>query len=541
MKNPVFLIWLDSMDWPFAQKMLAEGKLPHLEKMIAAGSLNELKSVEHSLAETTQHIMLTGCRSEQTGYWSQVHYDPENYRCELKGGYDFQEFPPFYALGENFKVCLFDFPQAAMQADVHGIQINNWGCNSPMIEPGSSPPELYQEIVEKYGVHEGAQNFNSTGNVENNEKQQRFHAAIIDGIQKRTQVMKDLITRDEWDLCLMNISEYHMATHYFWEHPHSQNSETQARVESVYRACDQLLGEVLEVMPEGATTFAVSIEGMKENNADVAGGFILPELLYRMNFPGKTAREFPQDDSSLSEEERRVTRSLLEGWKRPSFLARVLRKLLPIEYAVDLEQLLGIDFTVINREHDPDLSYQATVRYRPVWKRMKAFALPTFSDAFIRINVKGREKHGIVVPEDYERVCDEVIDELMSLKDKVTGSSVVERVIRTREDISELNDTRKHMADLIVIWKDPSHTMISPQYGQMGPFRCLRTGTHHPGGFSVIYGPEIIPGMTLKEVRSVFDFFPTVIDASSAPVPAHLPGPSYLKEVQKEHPEPLHA
>jgi predicted AlkP superfamily phosphohydrolase/phosphomutase len=46
--------------------------------------------------------------------------------------------------------------------------------------------------------------------------------------------------------------------------------------------------------------------------------------------------------------------------------------------------------------------------YQPAWPRMEAFALPSFSEGYVRLNVRGRERDGIVDPADFGRTADEV-------------------------------------------------------------------------------------------------------------------------------------
>ena len=40
--------------------------------------------------------------------------------------------------------------------------------------------------------------------------------------------------------------------------------------------------------------------------------------------------------------------------------------------------------------------------YRPYWPRMRSFALPSFGDAYLRVNVAGRERDGRVAVDDYD-------------------------------------------------------------------------------------------------------------------------------------------
>lgn len=62
------------------------------------------------------------------------------------------------------------------------------------------------------------------------------------------------------------------------------------------------------------------------------------------------------------------------------------------------------------------------------WSQTKCFPLEP-CHAHIFLNMKGRDPHGIVEPEDYEKVQQEVIDKLMAWQDPETGERVVDLAI----------------------------------------------------------------------------------------------------------------
>ena len=78
------------------------------------------------------------------------------------------------------------------------------------------------------------------------------------------------------------------------------------------------------------------------------------------------------------------------------------------------------------------IGHQPPIWYQPAWPRMRAFALPTYSDGFVRVNVLGREAHGLVAASDYEAVCDELTRALHDLVDARSGAPIVKEVVRTR-------------------------------------------------------------------------------------------------------------
>jgi predicted AlkP superfamily phosphohydrolase/phosphomutase len=66
------------------------------------------------------------------------------------------------------------------------------------------------------------------------------------------------------------------------------------------------------------------------------------------------------------------------------------------------------------------------------WSKTKCFPLEP-CHAHIFVNLKGRDPHGIVKPEDYERVQQEIIEALLNMRDPRTGDSIVSMAIRKQE------------------------------------------------------------------------------------------------------------
>lgn len=85
------------------------------------------------------------------------------------------------------------------------------------------------------------------------------------------------------------------------------------------------------------------------------------------------------------------------------------------------------------QEADGDpLSWNPANWFKPLWPGMRAFALPSVSDGYIRLNVRGREAMGLVEPTDFDAVLDALTELVLGLVNPHTGRAAVVRVVRTR-------------------------------------------------------------------------------------------------------------
>jgi predicted AlkP superfamily phosphohydrolase/phosphomutase len=159
---------------------------------------------------------------------------------------------------------------------------------------------------------------------------------------------------------------------------------------------------------------------------------------------------------------------------------------------------------------------------------MKCFALPSFSQGYIRVNLVGREARGIVAPAEYLRLCDDLHEVIMALRDARTGQSVVKEIIRTRRSSLD-NDPKLPDADLIIIWNEVVTDVVDhPRFGRIGPVPYGRTGGHSERGFAIVKGQGYLPRSTLPEAR-LLDLAPTILALLDAPIAGYLEGAPLMR------------
>ena len=133
------------------------------------------------------------------------------------------------------------------------------------------------------------------------------------------------------------------------------------------------------------------------------------------------------------------------------------------------------------------LDYLGTARYQRFWPNQEIFALPTFSDTHLRVNVAGREGHGVVDRRRYDSVLDRWEERLRALRDGRDGRPAVAAVLRTRPGDPFASGPP---ADLVVRFARPADLLEDRDEGRLGPLPFLRTGEHGPTGFVRVHDPR---------------------------------------------------
>ena len=536
----VLAIGLDAAEPALLEWWMAAGKLPTLARLRTQGVCIPLQTrTDWCRAEIPWTIFLTGCSPAGTGYWGPLVFDPSRYSVEQVGAFDgFSEHPPFYALGRGHRVAVFDMPQARLDERVDGVQALAWGAHSPLTAAAlSHPPDVLPDLRRRFGAHPTL--LADAADVYDPAALQSLKVDLITGIERRAAICRDLLKRERWHLFLTVFGEIHAALHCFWHlsQPHplagvADGSRGDPALE-IFQAIDRALGDIIDAAPPDAHVLVFSVHGMGTNNDDVSSNVFLPELLYRWNFPGCFA--LAKGDAKapppvLNTHWRQGwARSLWRSAEEPNPLRRLMRRNAPIRVHAALDALLGpvvhppLAFPNLQERAGDPLHWLPANWYKPLWPEMRAFALPSYAEGYIRLNVRGREPSGLVAPADYPKVCDELRTHLNALKDARSGRPLVRRIVQPRSTAAELDGSLPD-ADLIVLWNDePADVVDSPSFGRIGPVRFHRTGGHRAGGVLFACGPGI-PAGAAAGPGDILDLAPTMLALIQAPVPDHLEG-----------------
>lgn len=526
---------------------MAAGELPHFSALLREGAYGRLRNTVEFCGEASEVFsteplwveFATGCRPTKTGYWDTIRYLPERYTIwnDKRATYDFDEFPPFYALGERARVAIFDLPDTRLSTSVEGTQILGWGGHFPHTVSASLPEQALPGILEAHG--ENPILFKDTGIWWNRDYVAWVAAAAEDSVTKRQAICLELLRQGDWDLFLAVFPEPHTIGHDLYnysqdDHPlHAALAARRPGPDPLLRnfqSIDRAIGAIVAAAPPGATFVCFSLHGMGPNYSDMLSSAFLPELLFRDAFPGRRALAPGAAGAALPPPDDAPSRHswTAEVWLKnhePNPAKRVLRRWLPNRWLTG--SLNGLESPFGPGKRAQPFGWNPCLWYQPLWPEMKAFALPGFTKGHVRINVKGRDPRGIVSPEEYPAVCERIAAMLYRITDARTGQPLVRQVARTRETAFD-SDPKRPYFDLDVLWHEHiTDTVDSPELGRIGPLTYWRAGGHWNRGFVMIRGDGIPPGTRLRTGECV-DLAPTLLELMQLPAPAHLDGRSLL-------------
>jgi predicted AlkP superfamily phosphohydrolase/phosphomutase len=557
-RQRVAAIGLDAAEWTLVERLLAEGELPHLAALRRRGAEARLHHSDYRTGLVWEHF-LTGKGARGNRRWSAVEFDPRRYEAWQLGG---RKLTPFYSSSQDdggderppINTIAFDVPYTTLTGNVHGVEVTSWGGHDPGYPRAARPPGLLREIEALFGPHPAFGNdyelvWYRPGPLD------ALADALVVGARRRADISLWLQRRfPDWNLFVTVLSEPHSAGELMWHgvddsHPAAASptaAQAGRRLREVYRAVDDAVGRITAALPPDTTLMVFSMFGMGPNDADLASMALLPELLYRQHFKRPFLRDpdqaawraagYPPILLDPQQAWSAHMKALIVGARRPGIRKRAIQAVPdPLREAYRAakrarrddrrarqgsphdEPRVGALGRRIAEETDlsPEeigqqthsVAWQIPYAYRPYWPQMPAFAVPTFYDGRVRINVEGRERDGVVAPADYRRACDEVVKTVRACRNPRTGRGAVAEVVFLRADDPLAPEGPE--ADIQIVWTDAADAFDHPDVGTIGPFPYRRTGGHSPNGFMFLTGPGIARSDLGQ--RDALDVTPTIL------------------------------
>ncbi|MGB9381614.1 MAG: hypothetical protein WA571_04290 [Candidatus Binatus sp.] len=545
-RHKVMAIGLDGFDATLAERYMAEGQMPalaELKKRAARFLLDEGAARRAGLP--WEHVA-SGLSPEAAGRWGPVDFDPASYTAWQAGA----QFAPWWA-ETDLRVVVFDPPFVDLCAARNTQGIVGWGSHSPGTRRIAGPTKLLAEFVRRFGDYP-ADEWTYGTPWPSTRRCQQMGEGLSHALDVRSRAAQWLATErfPDWEFFFAVAGELHSGMEGLWHgvdasHPlntHPSAAPAAAALFDIHRALDRMVGLLVKAAGD-AVVIAFNMGGTGPNNCDAQSMVLLPELLYRHAF-GHSMLTIPSAWTAspnhlpiLGEQETWDAASTSwvpepPGESEPATMAANLRAVAhrfpePVKSVLRMARSSAAQWRSRNAPPEKlvqDVGYIPGYHYRHHWPRMQAFALPAFLDGRIRINLRGRERDGIVELSQYEETCRTIETILGECRDPRTGEPAVASIERASS--SNPMSLANSESDLLVVWRDVAGALEHPRLGLIGPVPLRRTGGHTRHGVAYLAGPGFEPGD--RGVHASCDVTPTIVELLGAEPVTRLSGKSLL-------------
>ncbi|MFH1680764.1 MAG: alkaline phosphatase family protein [Candidatus Eisenbacteria bacterium] len=502
-KPRLLLVGLDAAEPSLIERWTEEGALPNLARLRRNGCYGRLATVAPYLTGSPWPTFYTGTSPGAHGHYHVLQWNPRRGAMERPFG-DWLPLTPFWRAfaAAGPRPIVLDMPLAYPPRPFEGIEISGWAAHDVLGPPASHPPEALSLFRGGFGRRVmRTEVYGPQKTIPLLDLPPRLSGAT----EQLARMGASLMRRETWDLFFVGFGAAHRAGHKLWDETSAAGSVKPGTREifrsafrGVYAALDEAIGVLVEAAGSGTTVLVFSLHGMGPNNSRE---ILFPEMLRRVLHRSRVSAAGPPPRSRLVR----------------------LRDAVPIELRRAVKSRFPLPIQ--------DRLTAFWRRSSAVWEAAEAFTLPADQHGYVRINLKGRERDGVVSEESYESLRDAIAEGVRTFRDARSGEPIVADVVRPDRALPA-GDRAGLLPDLVVIWSETPaaghEAVASDRFGTIpwptpGRNPDGRSGNHRGEGFLLAAG-EGIPRGDRIESGTILDLAPTICARLGAPSPFPMEG-----------------
>ena len=380
---------------------------------------------------------------------------------------------------QGLRCLLVDPPYTHIDKAINGTMVVDWGGHVPAnghdFDFQAHPAGIADEIRRLVGEDPLGGVMCDRMGPETVADHERFRDLYIQRIGQKAELAIHLMQTTTWDVGFIGSSDLHCTGHHLWHVNDPQHPQYSAALEAAlgepikdcYRAFDRSLGKMLAAMPAETTVMLFGSHGM---GPSYSGTGLLDRILQRIDAgrPAASRRTLKGNIRALWHRVPKQLRGKVKSLRKP--FRGMLR---PAPFVGDRQ----------GRRYFEVFANNAT--------------------GGIRLNIEGREGHGLVARSDVAAIIQQLKAELFDIINEETGEPLVEDVVISGERYP--GPYEDALPDLLVLWNrsGPIRTVSSPAIGRLSQqYPDNRTGDHTPDGLMVLAGPTIAAVGELPLIRT---------------------------------------
>jgi predicted AlkP superfamily phosphohydrolase/phosphomutase len=506
MNQKVLVIGLDGATFDIIDSLIKMGKLPYLNSLIKNGSKAPLKSTIMSNSFPAWVSCTTGVNpGKHSIFWSLIRRDNNSYPLRLMNSFDIKTKNLWQLLGnQGYKVGVVNVPTEYPPIKVNGFLI--CGALTPSNESDFTyPRELKNEIFSVVPDYKCEIDYAHMS-------LKVLARQIFRSIEKREKLILYLLENKAWDLFFVVFTETDLAQHKFWagiDTKHPKNYQFKRKlgtlVYDVYERLDKTIGKIIEKISEETIIFIISDHGF-----------------------GPFYQSFSLSQWLVKEKYLVLNEPLTLNWMKKLFKKKHFQKKgrAMKNFLLYLQSFLKGKMDVRSLREKNVISSEQIIK-KIDWKLSKAYYT---SDFGIRINLQGREPHGVVAKGFEEELLKEKIKKQLSELKYSNGQPVFETVLTKEESFS--GPFVERAPDLIVPINHAQAPPLPEKWGFTLTHQTL-SGTHTPTGIFIASGKEIKKGLIMKKTE-IYDITPTILYIFKEPLTKEMDGKVLLDIFESE-------
>lgn len=452
--------------------MIADGRLPALASLVGRGEWRRLQTPAGHYTGSTHPTLYSGVNLGAHSQYYLLQWSPEEQRIRFRRSFESPE-PVWERLARAGRRTLAIDPYEGLQPRgdagviLSGVQFYNFLG----LERWAAPHGAARRIEGLTGRSPYADEVFGEPWLP---ALLSLRRRLIQSPRRLGDAAVGLLGEGRFDLVWLTFLSSHIGGHQFWDLSQvdeaTRDAPTRTLLRStladIYAAVDREVHRILHALPKDADLIVLSPLGMEANTS-------------RADFLGQMLTAVLEGDVPR---ERAATVSL---WR--------LRAAIPTPARGLITRALG-----------PRLSREVMARTSVAgvdWSRTKAFVVPSDHHGQIRLNIRGREREGIVDPSEVEELTESIVEGLLSFRD-ADGSPSVSSVERAASIVGADAPKLSLLPDLLVRWgATPSTRLEAVESPRFGRIERTGSGSGRSGGHTTDAWALLVPGRSRIAAR----------------------------------------
>lgn len=460
----IAVLQFDAVSLPLFHKLLDERRLPASAGLHERGHWFALESAMPYFEGATHPTIYSGVRPARHGQYFPFMWLASEQRVRPARAFASPE-PVWDRIGRAGRRALVIDPyESRRPTSMEGLALSGWQFRHKVtLHPWSSPAGVDRALQRRFGR---APLVEEVYGRPSGSYLSRMRRRLLTASGRVADVATYALSRESFDLVWITMLSGHIAGHWFLDPsrlpldgiPVRERGLLDTTVAECYVAVEDALARVLAAIPKDSDIVLVSPTGMGPNASRT---HLLPGMLQAVLDGEPHAGARGARAGGTLWRLRAIVPTDLRAW-----VARVLPDSLTLELTARLE---------MRNMH---------------WVRTRAFMPPSGDCGYVRLNLRGREREGIVEPRHADALLTEIAQALMTFHDP-DGRPAIESVERAATILGTPTPLA-HFPDLVVRWNPDVPPRLSgvrsPRYGEVSSvgWGSGRTGEHTDDGWVLV-------------------------------------------------------
>jgi predicted AlkP superfamily phosphohydrolase/phosphomutase len=484
------VIGLDGFTFSVVDRLVAKGEMPTFARLLRDGARAPLRSTVMPNSFPGWTSCATGCNEGKHGIFMPLVRRADNFSMKAMDSTDVRVKTVWEVLSDRGRPSVVINDPCSYPPQPLGAGCVVAGMTTPdTADDWTFPRELKSELLEKVPGY--VVDVNLYG-----KSREQILVELVASARERLHAALYLMGSRDWDLFWVTFTESDRVQHRFWadqqpDHPHFRPEFPKA-VDDIYRQLDEAVGAVLEKMPGDSRLFIVSDHGFGPFYCLFNTTGWLIDKGYTVQTAGRAG----------------VKRALARFGILDNATAAYRRFRRFVEPVAK--------HGVAKLRDEASAANTGPVYASVDWSRTRAYST---LDGGIRVNLRGREPHGIVSESEAETIATE-LKVLLAAERFPDGQPIFESVLLASEAFHGPFAERGPDIVMPVRWSAYRGSIEGHKYLSD---RHRNSGEHGRIGVFAAYGPGIARGVELQTADLV-DIAPTVLASLGEPPTPEMDG-----------------